>query len=92
MINSWPESSFTSLLFIAISDGSGETAQMCSFARSFAARLCDLFHPGEQPQNTIKMSNSQEIRGQGSGRRFFKQLQDILNPDLSFFFLEKCKF
>ena len=42
--NKWPEPSFTSLLLIAISEGSGETAQMCSLARSFAARICDFFH------------------------------------------------
>ena len=41
--NKWPEPSFTSLLLSAISEGSGETAQMCSLARSFAARICDFF-------------------------------------------------
>ena len=30
--------------FRAISEGSGETAQMFSLARSFAARICDMFH------------------------------------------------
>ena len=42
-IKNWPEPSFTSLLFSAINEGSGETAQ-CSLARSFAARICDIFH------------------------------------------------
>ena len=29
--------------FSAMSEGSGETAQMCSLARSFAASICDIF-------------------------------------------------
>ena len=42
--NKWPEPSFTSLLLSAISEGSGETAKMCSLARSFAARIFDFFN------------------------------------------------
>ena len=30
--------------FRAISEGSGETAQIFRLARSFAARICDMFH------------------------------------------------
>ena len=36
--------SFTPILLSAISQGSGETAQMCSLARSLAAHIYDIFH------------------------------------------------
>ena len=40
----WLEPSFTPILLSAISQGSGETAQMCSLARSLATHIYDIFH------------------------------------------------
>ena len=37
----WPKPSSTSLLFSVICKGSGETAQMCCLAWSFAVGICD---------------------------------------------------
>ena len=37
----WSEPSSTTLPFIAISEGSGETAPMCKLVWSFAAQICD---------------------------------------------------
>ena len=39
----WPEPSSTSLLFSAISKGSGETVRMCMLAWSFTAHICDKY-------------------------------------------------
>ena len=44
MSDVWLDSSSTSILYVANSEDSGETARIRGLARAFAGRLCDKYH------------------------------------------------